>query len=128
MVSRDTSVIASVKERIAKEFKIIHLGRAQFILGIEIDHDMGRKRLSINQRTYTESVIKRFSQEDAKPSLVPIDPSYHPTKEDDTKRRQKRRTSLIGPSSAASCIWLAVQVLTSSWQLRNSVFFSRTQV
>ncbi|POM64498.1 Retrovirus-related pol Polyprotein [Phytophthora palmivora] len=59
------------------------LGRARFILGIEIDYDMERKALTISQRAYTESIVNRFGQENAKPSLTPLDPSVHRTKADE---------------------------------------------
>lgn len=47
---RDPAVIAVVKGDIAKKFKIKDLGRARFILGIEIDYDEVERRLSIVQQ------------------------------------------------------------------------------
>ncbi|OWZ05706.1 polyprotein, partial [Phytophthora megakarya] len=82
IASRDNDVIASVKAGIAGKFRIKDLGRARFILGIEIDYDMDGKTLGISQRAYTEPIIKKFGQENAKPSLMPLDPSLHLIKGD----------------------------------------------
>ncbi|POM63052.1 mitochondrial protein, partial [Phytophthora palmivora] len=101
--SREKDIIASVKAGIAEKFRIKDLGRARFILGIEIDYDMERKALAICQRAYTESLIKTFGQENAKPALTPLDPSVHLTKndepqadEDKVKMKSKRYRSLVG--------------------------------
>ncbi|OWY91349.1 hypothetical protein PHMEG_00040105, partial [Phytophthora megakarya] len=60
IASRDKDVIASVKAGIAEKFRIKDLGRARFILGIEVDYDMDGKTLGISQRAYTKSIIKKF--------------------------------------------------------------------
>ncbi|KAE9280197.1 hypothetical protein PF008_g28194 [Phytophthora fragariae] len=54
IASRQKAVIASVKAGIAGKFRIKDLGRARFILGIEIDYDMERRTLGISQKAYTE--------------------------------------------------------------------------
>ncbi|KAE8999451.1 hypothetical protein PR003_g27567 [Phytophthora rubi] len=72
IASRQKAVIASVKAGIAEKFRIKDLGRARFILGIEIDYDMERRPLIISQKAYTESIIKKFGQENAKPCLTPL--------------------------------------------------------
>ncbi|POM67081.1 Hypothetical protein PHPALM_16972 [Phytophthora palmivora] len=43
VASREKDIIASVKAGIVEIFRILELGYARFILGIEIDYDMGRK-------------------------------------------------------------------------------------
>ncbi|POM71775.1 LOW QUALITY PROTEIN: Integrase catalytic core protein [Phytophthora palmivora] len=83
IASREKDIIASVKAGIAEKFRINDLGRARFILGIEMDYDMERKALPL--RAYTESIINRFGQENAKPSLTPFDPSVHLTKADESQ-------------------------------------------
>ncbi|OWY93524.1 Integrase, catalytic core protein, partial [Phytophthora megakarya] len=110
IASRDKDVIASVKAGIAEKFRIKDLGRARFILGIEIDYDMDGKTLGISQRAYTESIIKKFGQENAKPSLMPLDPSLHlikddgpQTKEDKAKMKSRPYRSLIGSLMYLAC-------------------------
>ncbi|KAE8901065.1 hypothetical protein PF010_g29277 [Phytophthora fragariae] len=72
IASRQKTVIASVKAGIAEKFRIKDLGRARFILSIAIDYDMERRTLGISQKAYTESIIKKFGQENAKPCLTPL--------------------------------------------------------
>ncbi|KAE9090124.1 hypothetical protein PF010_g18718 [Phytophthora fragariae] len=59
IASRQKAVIASVKAGIAEKFRIKALGRARFILGIEIEYAMERRTLGISQKAYTESIIKK---------------------------------------------------------------------
>ncbi|KAE9197656.1 hypothetical protein PF004_g19764 [Phytophthora fragariae] len=80
---RHKAVIASVKARIAEKFWIKDLARSRFILGIELDYDMERRTLGINQKAYTESIIKKFGQENAKPCLTPLEPGVHLAKVDE---------------------------------------------
>ncbi|POM58758.1 Rve domain containing hypothetical protein [Phytophthora palmivora] len=82
IASRENDIIASVKAGITEKFRIKDLGRARFILGMEIDYDMNRKALAISQRAYIELIIKSFGQANAKPSLTPLDLSVHMTKND----------------------------------------------
>jgi hypothetical protein len=108
MAARDKAVIALVKAGIAEKFRIKDLGRARFILSIEIDYAMERRTLSICQQSYTEAIIKKFGQENAKPSLIPLEPGLQLTKDDDPQtdegkatRKSKPPRSLIGNLSAA---------------------------
>jgi len=110
IASRKKNVIASVKAGIAQKFRIKDLGRARFILGIAIDYKMENKTLSINQRAYTQSIIKKFGQENAKPCLSPLEPGVQLTKadgpenEDDrVKMRSKPYRSLVGSLMYLAC-------------------------
>ncbi|KAE9006617.1 hypothetical protein PF011_g11485 [Phytophthora fragariae] len=90
IASRQKAVIASVKAGIAEKFRIKDLGRARFILGIAIDYDMERRTLGINQKAYTESIIKKFGQENAKPCLTPLEPGVQLTKADEPQTEADR--------------------------------------
>ncbi|GMF23747.1 unnamed protein product [Phytophthora fragariaefolia] len=110
IAARDQDVIISVKAQIAENFKIKELGQARYILGIEIDYNMEDKTLGICQRVYAEAVIKKFRQEHANPSLIPLDTSVHLTKNDDpktdedkAKMRSKPYRLLIGSLMYLSC-------------------------
>ncbi|KAE9176563.1 hypothetical protein PF004_g26044 [Phytophthora fragariae] len=101
---------ASVKAGIAEKFRIKDLGRARFILGIEIDYDMERRTLGISQKAYTESIIKKFGQENAKPCLTPLEPGVQLTKadesqteEDKAKMKSKPYRSLVGSLMYLAC-------------------------
>ncbi|KAE8879493.1 hypothetical protein PF005_g23034 [Phytophthora fragariae] len=107
---RHKAVIASVKARIAEKFWIKDLARARFILGIELDYDMERRTLGINQKAYTESIIKKFGQENAKPCLTPLEPGVHlakvdepQTEEDKAEMKSKPYRSLVGSLMYLAC-------------------------
>ncbi|KAE9161440.1 hypothetical protein PF005_g31245 [Phytophthora fragariae] len=110
IASRQKTVIAFVKAGIAEKFRIKDLGRARFILGIEIDYDMERRTLGISQKAYTESIIKKFGQENAKPCLTPLEPGVQLTKadepqteEDKAKMKSKPYRSLVGSLMYLAC-------------------------
>ncbi|KAE9076669.1 hypothetical protein PF010_g23812 [Phytophthora fragariae] len=110
IASRQMAVIASVKAGIAEKFRIKDMGRARFILGIEIDYDMERRTLGISQKAYTESIIKKFGQENAKPCLTPLEPGVQLTKadepqteEDKAKMKSKPYRSLVGSLMYLAC-------------------------
>ncbi|KAE9259343.1 hypothetical protein PR003_g34829, partial [Phytophthora rubi] len=110
IASRQKAVIASVKAGIAEKFRIKDMGRVRFILGIEIDYNMERRTLGISQKAYTESIIKKVGQENAKPCLTPLEPGVQLTKadepqteEDKAKMKSKPYRSLVGSLMYLSC-------------------------
>ncbi|KAF1313386.1 Integrase catalytic core protein, partial [Globisporangium splendens] len=110
IASNDQAMIAGVKQAISKRFKIKDLGQARFILGIEVHHDISAKTLSISQKSYIDSVIERFGQTNAAPSLTPIDPSTHLSKGDEAQSEADRAEmetkpyrSLIGSLMYLAC-------------------------
>ncbi|GMF23837.1 unnamed protein product [Phytophthora fragariaefolia] len=84
--------------------------KARFILGIEIDYDMERRTLGIRQKAYTESIIKMFGQENAKPCLTPLEPGVDltradvpQTEDDKVKMKAKPYRSLVGSLMYLAC-------------------------
>jgi hypothetical protein len=110
IASRDKAVVASVKAGIAAKFRIKDLGRARFILGIEIDYDMERRTLSISRQAYSEAVIKKFGQANGKPSMTPLEPVLQLTKTDEPQTDEDKAAvtakpyrSLIGSPMYLAC-------------------------
>ncbi|POM64289.1 Retrovirus-related pol Polyprotein [Phytophthora palmivora] len=110
IASQEKDIIAWVKAGIAEKFRIKDLGRARFILGIDIDYDVERKALTNCQRARTESIINRFDQENAKPFIMSLDPSVHLTKydepqtdEDKVRMKSKPYRSLVGSLLYLAC-------------------------
>ncbi|KAE9184122.1 Retrovirus-related Pol polyprotein from transposon TNT 1-94 [Phytophthora fragariae] len=110
IASRQKAVIASVKAGIAEKFRIKDLGTGRFILGIEIDYDMERRTLGFSQKAYTESIIKKFVQENAKPCLAPLERGVQLTKanesqteEDKAKMKSKPYRSLVRSLMYLAC-------------------------
>ena len=50
------------------------LGEAKQLLGIEINHDRVKGIVTMSQRKYIETILKRFNMEDANPSNTPLPP------------------------------------------------------
>ena len=48
------------------------LGAANYILGMEIKRYWTKRKLSLNQRKYFETILQRFNMHDSKPLKVPI--------------------------------------------------------
>ncbi|KAF4128277.1 Reverse transcriptase (RNA-dependent DNA polymerase) [Phytophthora infestans] len=67
---KDMYVIASVKANIAEKFKIKGLARARFILRILINYGM---KCKTHVLVYTESIVKKFGHENAKPCFAPVE-------------------------------------------------------
>ena len=66
-----------VKRKLRAELEVTDLGEIHWLLGIEIRRDRENKTLMMCQRSYINSVIKRFGLEDAKPLASPMEPSAH---------------------------------------------------
>ncbi|KAG3015207.1 hypothetical protein PC120_g12286 [Phytophthora cactorum] len=110
IAAKNKAIIASVKAGIAEKFKIKDLGRARFILGIKINYAMEGRTLRISQETYTESIIRKFQQESAKPCLTPLEAGIHLTKTDQpqtepdkAKMSSKPYRSLVGSLLYLAC-------------------------
>ena len=58
--------IQKVRTSLKASFRIKEIGKAKFILGMEIDHDRNGSTLVIRQTRYIDDVVSRFNQEDAK--------------------------------------------------------------
>ena len=64
--ARTSKEINQVKEVLNKAFKIKELGKAEFNLGMEINHDRSSRILMIKKTRCIDDVVKKFGQKDAK--------------------------------------------------------------
>jgi hypothetical protein len=70
-----TSTLAlaiTLKDRIARRFKISDLGEARWILGFEIIRDRNARTIAISQRAYIDQLLERFNMQDAMPVATPM--------------------------------------------------------
>ena len=58
--ARTSKEINQVKEVLKKAFKIKELGKAEFISGMEINHDRSARTLMIKQTRYIDDVVKKI--------------------------------------------------------------------
>src|ERR1700690_604015 len=48
------------------------LDAANYILGMEIKTDQGKRKHWLNQKKYVETILQRFNMQDSKPVKIPI--------------------------------------------------------
>lgn len=90
----DTAWKDQLKSTLTKNFKMKDLGNASNILGIRIDYDQRNGVIKLDQRKYTEAILRRFKMFDCDPVKLPKDPSQRLTNEmspksDDEIQRMK---------------------------------------
>ena len=63
------TIAKEIKRRLAEKYKVTNLGTAKQFLGIEISTEtsgkQAHKEISLGQKAYITSVLKRFSMENA---------------------------------------------------------------
>ena len=72
LIGNDVSILQSVKIWLSKNFSMIDLGEATYILGIKIYRDRSKRLLGLSQSTYIDKMMKRFSMEQSKREYVPM--------------------------------------------------------
>ncbi|OWZ24413.1 polyprotein [Phytophthora megakarya] len=73
IAAKTSEEIQEVKAALKSAFKMKELGEANFILGMEIDHDHSAKALMIKQARYMDDVVTRSNQQDAKMVVNPCE-------------------------------------------------------
>ena len=77
VVTTGRVLMDQVKCKLQAELEVTDLGEIHWLLGIEIRRDRENRALMMCQKSYIDSVIKRFGLEDAKPLASPMEPSAH---------------------------------------------------
>eukprot|EP00253_Pinus_taeda_P021311 PITA_21311 len=72
LVGNDKEIIWDLKTQLSSKFDMKDLGAANYILGMEIKRDWGKRKLWLNQRKYVETILQRFNMHDRKLVKVPI--------------------------------------------------------
>jgi len=62
--------ITSIQQMLSARFEIKDLGRAKYILGIQITQEHGT--ITLSQRTYVENILSDMGLSECKPAVVPI--------------------------------------------------------
>jgi Reverse transcriptase (RNA-dependent DNA polymerase)/Integrase core domain/GAG-pre-integrase domain len=66
-------LISALKAGIAKHVEITDLGELHWLLGLEIRRDRSRRIIQLSQKSYIESIIRRYGFQDLKPVSIPMD-------------------------------------------------------
>jgi hypothetical protein len=72
LIGNDIPNLQDVKSWLGKCFAMKDLGEAAYILGIRILRDRSKRLIGLNQSTYLDKVLKRFSMENSKKGELPI--------------------------------------------------------
>lgn len=67
--------ITKLKDKIRTHVEITDLGELHWLLGIEVTRNRDNHTLSLSQKTYLDSIIRRFNFEELKPVSNPMEPS-----------------------------------------------------
>ena len=63
--------IKKVKQELKKGFKMTDLGPLRYYLGVEVSQHT--RHIFLSQKKYGKELLKKFSMEDCKPSLTPME-------------------------------------------------------
>jgi hypothetical protein len=72
LASSDVILLLETKKFLFSKFDMKDLGKASFVLGIEIHRDRSKGVLGLSQKAYIEKVLKKFSMHKCSPSPAPI--------------------------------------------------------
>src|SRR4051812_17880887 len=72
LIGNDTKFLEGVKECLNGQFSMKDLGEAAYILGIKIYRDRPNRLLALNQSTYIDKILKRFSMDKSKRGLLQV--------------------------------------------------------
>ncbi|KAJ2930461.1 hypothetical protein H1R20_g6639, partial [Candolleomyces eurysporus] len=70
--NKEESVVA---QQLGDKFEIKVLGQPSMLLGMKVEQSEDRRVVSLSQTHYIESILKRFSLEDANPVTTPLNPN-----------------------------------------------------
>ncbi|CAH2088665.1 unnamed protein product [Euphydryas editha] len=98
MISSDESTVESLKEQMAKTFKIKDLGLASYYVGIRILQN--KDFISLDQCEYLKSILQLFNMSDCKGVTIPLEPnfnsSYLSRESSESQEIENRCRKLIG--------------------------------
>lgn len=73
IAATSVGLVTKFKKDIGEHVKITDLGELNWLLGLEICRDRETRTISLSQRSYIDSIIRRYNLEDAKPAATPMD-------------------------------------------------------
>jgi len=79
IVGNKQSLIDKFKAEISKHIEITDLGKLHWILGIEVHRIQEEGKILLSQRTYINSILRRFGFDDLKPVSTSMDPNIQLT-------------------------------------------------
>jgi len=72
LVTNDKGMLHEVKRFLSKNFDMIDIGEASYVIGIKIHGDISRGVLGLSQEAYINKILERFRMKNCSPSVGPI--------------------------------------------------------
>ncbi|KAL2235828.1 UNVERIFIED_CONTAM: Retrovirus-related Pol polyprotein from transposon TNT 1-94 [Sesamum indicum] len=72
IASPSLDMIKNLQHHLCKNFEMKDLGNAKKILGMNIERSRTKSTIFLNQTSYIQSILEKFSMENSKPSSVPL--------------------------------------------------------
>ena len=73
IAASSTSAVEALKVGLRKHVEVTDLGELHWMLGIEVRRDRAGGTVHLSQRSYIDSILRRFGFDDAKPISTPFD-------------------------------------------------------
>ena len=98
LASNDLNLLEAEKNVLQTKFEMEDQGEASYCLGMTIERERDKKILNINQKSYLESVLKRFGMADSKPVTTSLEQGKKHEKQPDGSEpvRAKEYQAIIG--------------------------------
>jgi Reverse transcriptase (RNA-dependent DNA polymerase) len=90
LVGKNIKRLEETKEELMSLFDMADLGDANFILGISIHRNRGKKEMYMDQSHYIQQVLEKFNMEQANPCFTPMDTNLKLTKEMQPKTEEDK--------------------------------------
>ena len=72
LASSDLGLLRETKEYLSKNFHMVDMGEANYVIGIEIFRDRSRGVLGLSQKGYFDRVLERFNMLSCSSGIAPI--------------------------------------------------------
>jgi len=72
LATNDKKILYETKRFLSKKIEMKDLGRASFVLEIQIYRDRSQGILGLSQKAYIEKVLERYGMQDCKPGETPV--------------------------------------------------------
>ena len=104
IASNDKEELMNEKKKFSSRFQMEDEGELHFCLGMSIKRDRNQGTLTIDQKAYLESVLRRFGMADCKPVSTPMEAgkSFQKLQDDDDPINIREYQAVIGCLTYAS--------------------------
>ena len=72
LASNDLGLLGETKEYLSKNFHMVDMGEANYVIGIEIFRDRSRGVLGLSQKGYIDRVLERFNMKSCSSGIAPL--------------------------------------------------------